>query len=107
MHFNRHLVSDRPMHGAALLQMNRRSRGQAQAIKDFAAEEFAFFDRCQYSTGFGIYRFMADHHCDGSGTDVSRTWKIAEFRLHLRTYDNPWNKIGMSDEGGNKAVVGE
>jgi len=52
MNFDGYLMAHRPMHRLALFQVDGCTRGKAEAVEYFAAEELALFDRGEDSARF-------------------------------------------------------
>ena len=102
MNIDCHLVSDGPMDGFALLQVDRVARGEAQSVEDFAAKKLALFDLCENAVGVGVDGLMADHHFDRARRHLRRTGEIAKFGLNLRLGYDTIDKVGVADESGNK-----
>src|SRR5918999_75918 len=86
--------------------MNRRSGREPESIKYFAAEEFAFFNGGQDTTRLGVYRFVADHHRDGTGSEFGRTRENTYFSLNHRPGDQAGNEICVANKIGHKSCAG-
>src|SRR5512145_2941582 len=98
MHFDRHLVSHRPMDRPALFQMNHRSRRKAEPVKNLAAEKLALLYRGQDPAGFGIYRLVSNHHLHASGGKIRRRGKDADLGVEFLTRNYSRNEIRMADK---------
>ena len=69
---------------------------EAETVKDFAAEEFPFFDRRQNSSGFHINGLVADPHFHGAWLKAGWARENANFGVNAFAGKHSGDKVRMA-----------